>query len=54
VTTCSRCGYAHGVQKVMLMVDGKATAGQTMCRECLLGVLDAMASRKPALERVRS
>ena len=51
--TCAKCGYgAHGIVRVLVMVDGKATAQQNLCREHLLEVLDAMAASSPRLHSV--
>jgi hypothetical protein len=39
---CDRCGYAHGVRKVLVMVEGRAALEQKLCAEHLYVALAAV------------
>lgn len=43
--SCDRCGYAVGVRRVMLMVEGRAMNDHRLCQGCLSKVFDALQSR---------
>jgi hypothetical protein len=42
---CDRCGYAHGIKRVMLMVEGRPMNEHKLCADCLLRVFDALQAR---------
>ena len=44
---CDRCGYATGVRRVLLMVDGKSLRGLKMCGNCLDRVTIVMQAPVP-------
>ncbi len=39
---CDRCGYAVGVRRVLLLVDGRAVRECRLCLRCLDPVLDSI------------
>jgi hypothetical protein len=42
---CDRCGYAHGVKRVMLMVEGRPMNEHKLCLSCLGRVFDVLQTR---------
>lgn len=40
--TCVRCGYAVGLQRVALMVEGRLLAERLLCAKCRGVVADAL------------
>lgn len=42
---CDRCGYAHGVKRILVMVDGRAVLERKLCAEHLDSAIDALQAR---------
>jgi hypothetical protein len=44
--TCDRCGYAYGVLRIAVLVDGHVKIERALCADCRLVVLQPLDQRK--------